>query len=195
MRLCFATQNIHKLKEVQAMLPSYITLVQPDDIGCKEELPETEATLEGNSLQKATYLFQNYHSDCFADDTGLEIEALNGEPGVYSARYAGEPKNPEANMQLVLEKLALQANKKARFRTVITLIINDVINSFEGILNGEIISERRGEKGFGYDPIFIPKGFDRTLAEMTLEEKNKISHRAIAFQKLNNFLTQKTTSI
>jgi len=195
MRLCFATQNIHKLKEVQAMLPSSITLVQPEDIGCLEELPETQATLEGNSLQKANYLFQNYHSDCFADDTGLEIEALNGEPGVYSARYAGEPKNPEANMQLVSEKLASHSNKKARFRTVITLIMNGVTNSFEGILDGEIISDKRGAKGFGYDPIFIPKGFDRTLAEMTLEEKNKISHRAIAFQKLNNFLTQNNTSI
>jgi XTP/dITP diphosphohydrolase len=195
MRLCFATQNIHKLNEVQAMLPSNITLVQPEDIGCKEELPETQATLEDNSLQKASYLFQNYHYDCFADDTGLEIEALSGEPGVYSARYAGEPKNPEANMRLVLEKLATQTNKKARFRTVITLIINGVTNSFEGILEGEIISNKRGEKGFGYDPIFIPKGFTKTLAEMTLEEKNKISHRAIAFQKLNYFLTQNTTSI
>jgi len=195
MKICFATQNINKLKEVQAMLPSTITLVQPEDIGCKEELPETQSTLEGNSLQKANYLFQNYHSDCFADDTGLEIEALNGEPGVYSARYAGEPKNPEANMQLVLQKLALHSNKKARFRTIITLIINGVTNSFEGILEGEIISDKRGTKGFGYDPIFIPKGFDRTLAEMTIEEKNKISHRAIAFQKLNNFLTQNTTSI
>jgi XTP/dITP diphosphohydrolase len=195
MKLCFATQNINKLKEVQAMLPSTITLIQPEDIGCQEELPETQATLEGNSLQKASYLFQNYHSDCFADDTGLEIEALNGEPGVYSARYAGEPKNPEANMQLVLQKLAVHSNKKARFRTVITLIMNGVTNSFEGILEGEIISDKRGTKGFGYDPIFIPKGFDRTLAEMTIEEKNKISHRAIAFQKLNNFLTQKATSI
>lgn len=195
MRLCFATQNLHKLQEVQAMLPSYITLVQPEDIGCQEELPETQATLEGNSLQKASYLFQNYHSDCFADDTGLEIEALNGEPGVYSARYAGEPKNPEANMRLVLEKLASHPNKNARFRTVITLIMNEVTNSFEGILDGEIISDKRGAKGFGYDPIFIPKGFDKTLAEMTIEEKNKISHRAIAFQKLNKFLTQNTTSI
>jgi len=195
MKLCFATQNLHKLQEIQAMLPDSIQLVTPDDLGCKEELPETHNTLEGNSLQKAEYLFNNYHTDCFADDTGLEIEALNNEPGVYSAMYAGPERNPEANMKLVLKKLEKHANKKARFRSIITLILNGKTHVFEGMMQGSITTNRKGTRGFGYDPIFIPEGSEITLAEMSMDEKNKISHRGIAFQKLRNFLTQNTPNV
>jgi len=190
MTICFATQNRNKLQEVQAMLPEYIQLVTPEDVGCKEELPETQLTLEGNSMQKAEYLFNNYSTDCFADDTGLEIQILNGEPGVFSARYAGPQKKAEDNMQLVLSKLKGKANRKAQFRTVITLIVAGEKHFFEGALTGEIIENPIGTSGFGYDPIFKPDNEERTLAQMSMEEKNKISHRAKAFQKLCNFLTQ-----
>jgi XTP/dITP diphosphohydrolase len=188
MVLCFATQNRHKLQEIQAMLPAGITLMTPAELGCMEELPETQLTLEGNSAQKADYLFENYQVDCFADDTGLEIEALNGAPGVFSAMYACKEKNAEANMKLVLENLRNQNNRKARFRTVITLVLNGRKEIFEGILEGEILQKPIGTHGFGYDPIFMPKGFTQTLAEMTMEEKNKISHRSLAFKKLREFL-------
>ncbi len=192
MILCFATQNRNKLKEVQAMLPSSITLVTPEDLGCQEELPETQPTLEGNSLQKAQFLYDHYQTDCFADDTGLEIESLQGEPGVYSARYAGPQKKAEDNMRLVLEKLKGNTARNARFRTVITLILNHTTYVFEGILEGTIGEFPQGEHGFGYDPIFYPKGETRTLAQFSMEEKNKISHRGLAFQKLTKFLSEKT---
>lgn len=191
MKLCFATQNRNKLKEVQALLPPGFELVTPEDLGCHEELPETHLTLEGNSAQKAAFLFQNFNADCFADDTGLEIEALGGEPGVFSARYAGPQKIADDNMRLVISKMKGKENRKARFRSVITLILNGEQTVFEGILEGTIIDTPRGTNGFGYDPIFVPEGQDRTLAEMHLEEKNNISHRARAFVQLKDFLARK----
>lgn len=188
MKLVFATNNQHKLEELQAMLGDEIKLLSLKDIGCTEEIPEEQATLEGNASQKSAYVFDKYGYSCFADDTGLEIEALNREPGVYSARYAGEEKSAEANMNKVLEKLAKINNRKARFRTVISLIINGEENQFEGIVEGEIIQQKRGDSGFGYDPIFKPSGFDTTFAEMNLKDKNKISHRGRAVKKLVNYL-------
>lgn len=188
MKLVFATNNQHKLEELQAMLGDEIKLLSLKDIGCTEEIPEEQATLEGNALQKSAYIFEKYGLSCFADDTGLEIEALNGEPGVYSARYAGEEKSAEANMNKVLEKLSKINMRKARFRTVISLIINGEENQFEGIVEGEIISEKRGDSGFGYDPIFKPLGFDTTFAEMNLKDKNEISHRGRAVKKLVHYL-------
>ncbi len=188
MKLVFATNNQHKLEELQAMLGYEIKLLSLKDIGCTEEIPEEQATLEGNALQKASYIFEKYGYACFADDTGLEIEALNGEPGVYSARYAGEEKSAEANMNKVLKKLTKINKRKARFRTVISLIINGEEKQFEGIVEGEIISEKRGDSGFGYDPIFKPLGFDTTFAEMNLKDKNEISHRGRAVKKLVHYL-------
>lgn len=187
MQLVFATNNKNKLKEVQAMLDT-ITLGTLKDINCTEDIPETSPTIEGNAIQKVNYLTQYYSADGFADDTGLEIEALNNEPGVYSARYAGEDKSAEANMNLVLEKLKNLPNKKARFVTVIALNLNREQYLFEGICTGKIISEKRGTDGFGYDPIFVPDGFDSTFAEMTQEEKAKVSHRGKAVNKLIDFL-------
>jgi XTP/dITP diphosphohydrolase len=170
-------------------------LIEPDfrilslaDIGCAEDLPETKDTLEGNSLQKASYIFEKFRLPCFADDTGLEVSALNGEPGVYSARYAGDHKNSDDNIELLLKNLRNVVNRKARFRTVITLLGFDRIHCFEGVIAGAILSERRGNLGFGYDPVFKPDGFEKTLAEMTMEEKNRISHRALAVEKLVTFL-------
>lgn len=189
MKLVFATNNINKLKEVQAMLTT-IKLVKLSEIGCTEDIPETSATIAGNAIQKINYLTTNYNIDGFADDTGLEIEALNGAPGVYSARYAGEEKSAEANMNLVLDKLAAHTNKKARFITVIALNLKGEQHLFEGVCNGQIIDQKRGDKGFGYDPIFVPDGFNKTFAEMTLEEKAQISHRGKAVKKLINFLNQ-----
>lgn len=188
MKLCFATNNIHKVKEIQALLGNSFTLLSLSDIGCAKELAEDQDTLEGNSLQKAQYVFDNYNVACFADDTGLEVEALNGEPGVYSARYAGQQRNAEDNMQLLLKNLQDQSNLKARFRTVVTLITEKGTHQFEGILNGAITFEPRGTQGFGYDPVFVPEGYNQTLAELELIEKNKISHRAHAVQKLVLFL-------
>jgi len=187
MELIFATNNKNKLQEVQAMLTN-IKLKTLTEINCTEDIPETSPTISGNAIQKVDYLTINYKVDGFADDTGLEIETLNGEPGVYSARYAGEEKSAEANMNLVLEKLVNQPNKKARFVTVIALNLNGKQHVFEGICNGQIISDKRGEKGFGYDPIFIPDGFNKTFAEMTMEEKASVSHRGKAVQKLIEFL-------
>lgn len=187
MQLVFATNNAHKLEEVQAILPN-IELLTLKEINCTEDIPETSPTIAGNAIQKINYVTQYYSADGFADDTGLEIEALNGEPGVYSARYAGKEKSAEANMNLVLEKLSNQANRKARFITVIALNLNREQYIFEGICNGTIISEKRGEKGFGYDPIFIPEGFNKTFAEMTQEEKACVSHRGKAVRKLIDFL-------
>lgn len=187
--LCFATNNAHKIEEINDILDLKIKIVGLKDIGCFEELPETQSTLEGNSLQKAEFVFRKYKVPCFADDTGLEVEALSGEPGVYSARYAGEHRNTNDNVDLLLKKLSSHSNRKAKFRTVITLVgLDNRPVYFEGIVNGAIISDRKGDSGFGYDPIFIPEGHTKTFAEMTLQEKNLLSHRAIAVKKLGQYL-------
>ena len=186
--LCFATNNSHKLEEIKAILGNSFELLSLNDIYCQEELPETGNTLEANSLQKAKYLYDNYNVDCFADDTGLEVHALGGEPGVYSARYAGEQRSHADNINLLLKNLVNKSDRSARFRTVITLIQNGNITQFEGIVNGKIIDELKGTQGFGYDPTFIPEGYDRTFAEMDLIEKGEISHRGRAFQQLVAFL-------
>ncbi|MFV0592321.1 MAG: non-canonical purine NTP diphosphatase [Draconibacterium sp.] len=190
MELVFATNNRHKVKEIQTILGEEFKLLSLKDIGCNEDIPEEQETLEGNASQKAFYVYNKYGYNCFADDTGLEIEALNGEPGVYSARYAGEEKNPEANMQKVLTKLAKINNRNARFRTVISLVINGKEVLFEGIVNGEILTEKRGGAGFGYDPVFKPDEKNQSFAEMELSEKNKISHRGRAVQKLVEYLKE-----
>lgn len=190
-RLVLATNNKHKVIELKPLLEGRYQLSTLAQIGCEEELPETTDTLEGNSLQKAQYLFDRYKLACIADDSGLEVEALNGEPGVYSARYAGPQRDSDNNIDLLLNNLKAFTNRRARFRTVITLI-DEFGNPrlFEGVVNGKIIDERRGTDGFGYDPIFVPQGFDQTFAEMPLEEKNQISHRARAIQKLISFLQE-----
>jgi XTP/dITP diphosphohydrolase len=190
MELCFATNNQHKLDEVSQLLGDSFKVVSLEAIGCTEELPEEQDTLEGNSLQKAKYVSDKFNINCFADDTGLEVEALGGEPGVHSARYAGEQRNNEDNISLLLEKLSNQSNRSARFRTVITLILGNQIHQFEGIANGAILKSRRGEKGFGYDPLFLPEGMNKSMAELTSSEKNAISHRGDAIRKLVAFLKQ-----
>ena len=189
MRLCFATNNKHKIEEVAFAIKNKIAILSLSDIGCFEELPETRDTLEGNSLQKAEYVFTNFSIPCFADDTGLEVPALNNAPGVYSARYAGSQRNSDDNIELLLKNLNGTANRQAQFRTIITLIGLDKIYTFEGIVKGTIANERKGAGGFGYDPVFIPEGHARSFGEMSLEEKNQMSHRAIAVQKLISFLT------
>lgn len=190
MKICFATNNVHKLEEViDAVAAEKIQIVSLAEIGCYEELPETRDTLEGNSLQKAEYVLAKYDVPCFADDTGLEVSALNGEPGVYSARYAGLQRNSNDNIQLVLDKLGDTDNRRAQFRTVISLVgIESQPRLFEGVVNGFITKARRGTSGFGYDPVFIPDGFDQTFAEMTLTEKNRLSHRGKAVEKLIAYL-------
>ncbi len=188
MELVFATNNKHKLQELQAILGNRFKLLSLNDIGCNEEIPEEQPTLEGNARQKSMYIFEKYNFSCFADDTGLEIDALKGEPGVYSARYAGEEKNADANMNKVLAKMAKINKRNARFRTVISLIINGTEKQFEGIVEGKILRGKRGDSGFGYDPIFQPEGFKETFAEMKLEDKNKISHRGRAVEKLVSYL-------
>lgn len=188
MKLVFATNNRHKLYELQSMLGPDVELLGLNDIGCFEEIPEEQPTLEGNARQKAFHVYENYGYSCFADDTGLEIEALNGEPGVFSARYAGEAKDPEANMDKVLQQLEKINQRAARFRTVISLVLEGEETQFEGIVEGEITRTKRGSAGFGYDPVFIPMGFDKTFAEMNIEEKNKISHRGRAVSKLVEYL-------
>lgn len=187
-KFVFATNNAHKLEEVTAILGNRIELLSLKDIHCHVDIPETADTLEGNALLKAQYIFENYQMDCFADDTGLEVEALNGEPEVYSARYAGDGHNAEANMLKLLQNMEGIENRKAQFRTAFALIINGKEHLFEGIIKGEIIKTRRGNSGFGYDPIFVPEGYSQTFAEMGNELKNKISHRAIATNKLCKFL-------
>ena len=194
-QLVFATNNQHKLKEISAILESKFEVKGLKDMGIAEENPEDYETLEENAFQKAEFIHAKLGVSCFADDTGLEIEALNGAPGVYSARYSriGSPVYPAmevaaGNIRKVLEEMEGRENRKARFRTVIALILEDKRHSFEGIVEGSIISERRGHDGFGYDPIFIPSGYDQTFAEMNLEEKNRISHRARAVEKLVTFL-------
>lgn len=187
-KIIFATGNRNKLREVQQMTGDGYTLLTPADYGITEDIPETSPTIEGNALQKARYIYERTGADCFADDTGLEIEALGGEPGVYSARYAGESKSSEDNINLVLKKMNGTENRKARFITVIALIYGGKEYLFEGVINGTITTERHGTEGFGYDPVFLPDGYDRTFAEMTLEEKNPISHRGRAIAKLIAFL-------
>ena len=189
MKLVFATNNLHKLKEVQEMLSNTIELLSLKDIGCFEDIEETEITLEGNAKLKADYITEKYGFDCFADDTGLEVEALDGDPGVYSARYAGEHGNAEKNMEKLLIELQNKSSRKGKFRTIIALNLRNKQYLFEGICDGEILNEKSGVKGFGYDPIFKPKNASCSFAEMNSEEKNIISHRGIAIQKLVNFLS------
>ena len=185
--LIFATNNAHKLDEVRAIVGDAFMIKSLDDINCQDDIPETGDTFEENAKQKTDYLVNKYGLYCFGDDSGLEIEAINNEPGVYSARYSGS-RDMERNIDLVLEKLADSENRKARFRTVISLFLNEQQHFFEGAITGTIISERRGAKGFGYDPIFIPDGYDKTFAEMSADEKNGISHRSIAVKALTGFL-------
>lgn len=188
MKLCFATNNKGKLSEIQGMLGNNFRILSLQDIGCTEELPETESTIEGNSLQKASYVFNKYNINCFADDTGLEVDALDGAPGVISARYAGPECSPQDNMDLLLDKLEGEQNRKANFRTVITLIIDGKVHAFEGKVNGTILKEQKGTKGFGYDPIFLPEGLEKSFAEISQEEKNAISHRGRAIKKMVEYL-------
>ena len=190
MKLVFATNNRHKLEEVRAILGNKIEVLSLNDIDCHDDIPETADTLEGNALIKARYIHEKFGVDCFADDTGLEVEALNGEPGVYSARYAGEDCNPEANMYKLLQNLTGENNRNAQFRTVIALIINGEEKLFNGIVKGTISREKMGNAGFGYDPIFIPEGFSESFAQMTSDMKNSISHRYRATEELSNYLKQ-----
>lgn len=187
-KLVFATNNAHKLEEMTAILGDRVELLSLRDIHCEADIPETANTLEGNARMKAEYIRNHFGLDCFADDTGLEVEALGGEPGVYSARYAGEGHDSEANMRKLLGKLQGVDNRRARFRTAICLLIDGEEHLFEGTVEGEIIRERRGGEGFGYDPIFIPEGYSETFAEMGNEVKNTISHRARAAEKLCQWL-------
>lgn len=188
MQLVFATNNLNKLQEVQALVPKHIKLLSLKDIGCFEDIPETQNTIEGNAIQKAEYIKSNYGYDCFADDTGLEAEALNGEPGVFSARYAGEQRDAEDNMSKLLNELKNKLNRKAQFKTVVALQLNNKIETFTGICIGEITVKKHGKKGFGYDPIFKPEGYKKTFAEMELSLKNKIGHRGKAISQLVIFL-------
>ena len=205
MRIVFATNNQHKLSEIRQILGNRVEVLSLKDIGCDVDIPETGSTLEENALQKAQYVYDHYHIDCFADDTGLEVDALDGAPGVYSARYAaigpigpispispispiGPTHDSEANMARLLHELGENNNRRARFRTVIALIQQGEVHEFEGIVNGQIIRERRGGEGFGYDPIFQPDGYDQTFAELGIEIKNQISHRARATAKLAEYL-------
>jgi len=189
MKLVFATNNKNKIKEIKLLLDDSIELLSLEDINCTEGIPETSDTIAGNALQKARYVFDNYGCNCFADDTGLEIDSLNGAPGIYSARYAGEKKSADANMDKVLTKLKHINNRKAHFKTVIALIISGKEALFEGIAKGKITTIKSGSEGFGYDPIFKPEGYNVTFSEMSLEKKNKISHRGIAVRKLAKHLT------
>ncbi len=188
MQLVSATNNKNKIKEIKQLLPTSIKLLSLEEINCLEDIPETSETIEGNAIQKAQYVYENYGLNCLADDTGLEIEALNGEPGVYSARYAGEQKDANDNMDLVLQKLNGIDNRNARFITVIALIIDGKTTCFKGIVEGVITAKKSGSEGFGYDPIFKPNGYNITFSEMSLEEKNKISHRGQAVKQLVNYL-------
>ncbi len=189
MQLVFATNNANKIKEVQALIPNHIKLLSLDDILCIEDIPETQPTIEGNAIQKADYIKTNYGYDCFADDTGLQVEALNGEPGVFSARYAGPQRNAEDNMNKLLLELKDKLTRSAQFKTVIALQLNGKLETFTGICKGEITKDKHGEKGFGYDPIFKAEGYEKTFAEISLEEKNTIGHRGKAVQQLIQFLS------
>ncbi|GAA0877790.1 non-canonical purine NTP diphosphatase [Algoriphagus jejuensis] len=188
MKICFATNNSKKIEEVKAALGSDFEIVSLQQIGCLEELPETGDTLDHNAFQKARFVKDHYGVDCFADDTGLEVSALDGAPGVYSGRFAGEPRSDERNIALLLARMNGKTDRSARFRTVIALILDGKEFSFEGIAQGEILDETVGDGGFGYDPVFLPAGFDRTFAELSLAEKNEISHRGQAVRSLIAFL-------
>ncbi len=188
MQLVFATNNANKLKEVQVLVPSHIKLLSLVDIGCFEDVPETQPTIEGNAIQKAEYIKTNYGYDCFADDTGLEVDALNGEPGVFSARYAGPQRNADDNMNKLLSELEIKDSREAQFKTVIALHLNGKLKTFTGICKGEITTKKHGVGGFGYDPIFKAQGYDKTFAEISLEEKNKIGHRGKAVAQLIEYL-------
>lgn len=188
MKLVFATNNKHKLEEVREILGNKFEILSLKDIHFFDEIPETQNTIEGNASQKAHFIYDKYNINCFADDTGLEIDALNGAPGVYSARYAGDNCTYEDNVQKVLKKLEGINNRKAQFKTVISLIVNDIEYVFQGIIKGSVTENKRGKSGFGYDPIFLPEGYEKTFAELSSREKNKISHRGLATQKLFNFL-------
>ena len=190
MKLVFATNNKHKLDEVRAILGNRVEILSLNDIDCHDDIPETADTLEGNALIKARYIYDKFGVDCFADDTGLEVESLNGEPGVYSARYAGEECNSEANMNKLLQNLTGKNNRNAQFRTVIALIIKGEEKLFNGIVKGTISHEKTGNSGFGYDPVFIPEGFSESFAQMSGDMKNSISHRYRATEELNNYLKQ-----
>lgn len=187
-KLVFGTNNAHKLTEVRAILEPDFTIISLSDLNCTDDIPETADTLQGNAILKATYIHEKFGLDCFADDTGLEIDALGGEPGVYSARYAGEENNSKNNMNKVLTLLGNNSNRKASFRTVIALILNGNTFLFDGRIDGDISLSPSGESGFGYDPIFIPEGYDKSFAQLSADEKNKISHRALAVNKLIDFL-------
>lgn len=188
MQLVFATNNKNKLKEVQALIPNHIKLLSLKEIGCFEDIPETQNTIEGNAIQKAEYIKTHYGYDCFADDTGLQVYALNGAPGVYSARYAGEKHNADDNMNKLLRELNTYNNRTAKFKTVIALHLNGKLETFTGICEGEITTKKQGEKGFGYDPIFKPLSYEMTFAEMDLRLKNSIGHRGKAISKLVSLL-------
>jgi len=190
MKLVFATHNEHKLNEVQRMLPKEITLLTLDEIGCFEDIPETSNTIEGNAIQKALYIKEKYGYDTFADDTGLEVAALDNAPGVYSARYAGEAKNNEANIDLLLANMKDKQERQAQFKTIFALCLGEDLHTFEGIVRGEITHERKGEGGFGYDAVFLPEGYTDTFAQMSADQKNSISHRGRALQKLSTFLRE-----
>ena len=190
-KIVFATNNKHKLDEIRKITNGSLQILSLADIHCEDEIEETGTTLEENALLKARHVKEKYGYDCFADDTGLEVEALGGAPGVYSSRYAGEACNPADNMAKLLHELAGVKNRNARFRTVITLLIGDEMHFFEGVVNGRIIEEQRGEAGFGYDPVFVPEGKDQTFAELGNDVKNQISHRALATHQLAQFLTER----
>ncbi|MCX7547501.1 non-canonical purine NTP diphosphatase [Xanthomarina sp. F1114] len=188
MTLVFATNNLNKLKEVQGLIPKHIQLLSLQDIGCTEDVPETQNTIAGNAIQKAEYIKTHYGYDCFADDTGLEVAALDNEPGVYSARYAGAQRDSNDNMDLLLKNLKDKSNRQAQFKTVIALQLNGELKTFTGICKGEITKEKHGEHGFGYDPIFKAKGYTKTFAEISLDEKNQIGHRGKAVNLLVKYL-------
>ncbi len=189
-KLVFATNNPHKLEEIKAILGDKIEILSLSDINCHADIPETSDTLEGNARQKSLYIYEHYGMDCFADDTGLEVESLNGAPGVYSARYAGDGHDSQANMRKLLNEMKEKNDRRARFRTVISLIEKGEEQQFEGIVQGEILRETRGSSGFGYDPIFKPEGYEETFAELGNEIKNKISHRARAVNELCKYLSE-----
>lgn len=191
MKLVFATNNKHKLEEVRAIVGDRVEILSLNDIDCHDDIPETADTLQGNALIKARYIHEKYNVDCFADDTGLEVEALDGAPGVYSARYAGEECDSQANMRKLLENLTGENNRNAQFRTVIALIIKGEEKLFNGIVKGKISREKMGNSGFGYDPIFIPEGFSQSFAQMSSEMKNSISHRYRTTEQLSNYLKER----
>ena len=190
MKLVFASNNKNKIQEIQALVPNTIQIVSLEEIGCFEDIPETAVTIEGNAILKANYVTEKYGYDCFADDTGLEVEALNGAPGVYSARYAGEQKDANDNMDKLLFELKDKTNRKANFKTVIALNLKGKQNLFSGIIHGKIIEEKIGTNGFGYDPIFVADGYNKTFAELSMEEKSTISHRGIAVKQLIEYFTK-----